>query len=228
MPPRKSNQEIEIKLPVTDIASIRQRLRSLHAREIIPRTYESNTLYDTPGEQLRRRGQLIRIRIEQPARGRGRTTLSHDEPAILTFKGPQPVVRQEANSLSSRRNYSRFKIKEEAEIVVSSASAASRILSALGLRPGFRYEKFRTTYALRNIPGVKIELDETPVGIFLELEGTASAIDRAATLLGYDRGDYSTETYGSLYLAKCRRQGRKPGNMLFPPTRKLRKCPLFP
>jgi len=223
MPPRKHHQEIEIKLPVPDITAIRKRLRSLHAREITSRTHESNTLYDTPGGELRRRGQLIRIRIEQPAQARGKKSPSHDPSAVLTFKGPQRSARRDPKSSVRGTNLSRFKIKEEAEVTVSSAMAATRILSALGLRSGFRYEKFRTTYRLSSVPQVKIELDETPVGTFLELEGTASAIDRAATLLGYNRSDYSTATYGSLYLAECRRNGHKPGNMLFPPTKKSRK-----
>jgi adenylate cyclase class IV len=98
----------------------------------------------------------------------------------------------------------------------------ARILRSLGLQPSFQYEKFRTTYALPGIRGLKLELDETPVGIFLELEGRIAGIDRVARLLGYARPDYLKETYGSLYLAECRRHGRKPGDMLFPPTKKLR------
>ncbi len=89
---RKPQPEIEIKLHVPDVSAIRKRLRFLHAREISPRTHESNTLYDTPDEKLRRRGQLIRLRIEQPAHGRGRITLKDDQPAVLTFKGPQRLV----------------------------------------------------------------------------------------------------------------------------------------
>ena len=85
----------------------------------------------------------------------------------------------------------------------------ARILQALGLRPVFRYEKFRTTYAFPGIRGLKIELDETPVGVYLELEGPVTAIDRGARLLGYTRQEYLKETYGSLYLADCRRRGRK-------------------
>jgi adenylate cyclase class 2 len=223
MNPRESQDEIEIKLPVPDVAAIRKRLRLLRAREISPRIHESNTLYDTPDEKLRRRGRLIRLRIEQPAQGLGRTALKDDQPAVLTFKGPQRPSRQAAKAHAPRKNHSRFKIKEEAELTVSGATAAARILGALGLRPGFRYEKFRTTYALGKVPGVKIELDETPVGTYLELEGTAAAIDRAAAMLGYTRVDYSTATYGSLYLAECRRKGHQPGNMLFPPTKKSRK-----
>jgi adenylate cyclase, class 2 len=91
----------------------------------------------------------------------------------------------------------------------------------LGLRPAFCYEKFRTTYALRGLPQLKVELDETPVGIYLELEGPVTSIDRGARLLGYVRKDYLKDSYGSLYLAECKRSGHKPGNMLFPPTKKL-------
>jgi hypothetical protein len=69
---------------------------------------------------------------------------------------------------------------------------------------------------------VKVEFDETPVGLFLELEGNADAIDRAAVRLGYSSADYLTSTYGAIYLADCRRRGRKPSNMLFPPTKKSR------
>jgi adenylate cyclase, class 2 len=94
------------------------------------------------------------------------------------------------------------------------------ILGALGLHPVFRYEKFRTTYVLPSIRGLKIELDETPIGTYLELEGPVG-INRAARLLGYTKADYLTETYGSLYLADCRRRGRKPGNMLFRTEKKL-------
>ena len=223
MKPRKPRPEIEIKLQIKDVAAIRKRLRSLGAREIIPRTYESNTLFDTPGEHLRRRGQLIRIRIEQIARARSRKAPGADQPAVLTFKGPLRSSSKGKIPHAPRSNAHRFKIKEEAEISISSAAAAARILATLGLSPGFRYEKFRTTYGLPNVPHVKIELDETPVGTYIELEGSVSAIDRAATLLGYDRRDYSTATYGSLYLAECRRNGHQPGNMLFPPTKKSRK-----
>ena len=86
----------------------------------------------------------------------------------------------------------------------------------------FRYEKFRTTYVLQTVPGLKIELDETPVGAYLELEGSVSGIDHAARVLGYARSEYIKETYGSLYLADCRRRGRKPGDMLFSPIKKMR------
>ena len=215
MPIPAHRKEIEIKIRVPDVAAIRRRLKRLRAREISPRTHESNILYDTPRQDLRRRGRLIRIRIEQPASAIWKRR-ANENAAILTYKGPVP------SSSNARKSNRHFKVRDEAEVSVGGANELAVILRALGLHPAFRYEKFRTTYALPGIRALKIELDETPVGIYLELEGSVAAIDRAARVLGYVRKDYLTDTYGSLYLAACRRQGRKPGNMLFPPTKKLR------
>ena len=222
MPRTAHHQEIEIKLRVKDVDAFCSRLKCLHAREISPRTYESNTLFDTPGQDLRRCGQLIRIRIEQPASSFGKKHPSEATPAILTYKGPSTSSRKLRNAGIRFEVRDHFKIKDEAEVSAANADEMARILHALGLQPVFRYEKFRTTYALPGIRGLKVELDETPIGIYVELEGPVKAIDRGARRLGYERKDYLTGTYGSLYLADCRRRAQKAGNMLFPPTRKLR------
>jgi adenylate cyclase class 2 len=221
MPRPKHRDEIEIKLRVPDLAVLRSRLRRLRAREITPRIYESNTLYDTPQHNLRRRGQLIRVRTEQPASSFGKKRPKGNAAALLTYKGPSSTRDAKKTGRHSKIRH-HFKIKDEAEVSVAGAGELARILRALGLRPTFRYEKFRTTYALPVVRGLKIELDETPVGTYLELEGPVAGIDRAAHFLGYTRYDYMTDTYGSLYLASCRRRGRRPGDMLFPTTKKLR------
>src|SRR5258706_561472 len=115
-----------------------------------------------------------------------------------------------------------MKSNQEIETEISDAEQMRRILSALSLRPSFRYEKFRTTYVLKDLHNLKIELDETPIGTFLELEGSPSAINRAAKLLGYIPSQYITQTYGALYIADSRRHGLKPANMLFSLTKKTR------
>jgi adenylate cyclase, class 2 len=216
------HEEIEIKLHVPDAAALRNCLERLGAREITPRTHESNTLYDTPEQYLRRRGKLIRIRIEIPATNPSKKLQIENALAVLTFKGPSRLSR--GNRKAGKNSYTRshFKIKEEAEVRVTDGLEMGKILRSLGFHPAFRYEKFRTTYALPGVRGLKIELDETPVGVYLELEGPVAAIDRGARLLGYTRPDYLKETYGNLYLAECRRLGRKPGDMLFQPSKKLR------
>ncbi len=64
-----------------------------------------------------------------------------------------------------------YKVREEREVRASDERAIAEILGALGLAPRFRYEKYRSTYRLPGIAHVVVELDETPIGDFLELEG---------------------------------------------------------
>jgi adenylate cyclase class 2 len=228
MPGTKSNQEIEVKLRIANVSALRRRLNQLGAREVSRRTRESNILYDTPKKNLAHGGQLIRIRIEQPSPKRRGNNRPQPAQAVLTFKGPPQASSRVRPATDTTRNKSRYKIREEVEIAISDAEQMHRILTALGLRPLFRYEKFRTTYALRGLRNLKIEFDETPIGAFLELEGSPSAIDRAARLLGYASSHYITQTYGALYIAESRRAGHEPSNMLFPSTKKMPKHSLFP
>jgi len=214
----KSNNETEIKLRVTDVPALLRRLKKLKAQQIFTRTHEFNTLYDTPKKNLHRQGQLIRVRVEQPA---SRASQKHEPPrteAKLTYKGPAQNKSKSARTPGQPR----YKVKEEFELTLSDGERMRRILSALGLRPSFLYEKFRTTYVLKGHRDLKIEFDETPIGTFLELEGSPAAINRAAKLLGYVPSQYITETYGGLYIAHSRRVGSKPTNMLFSTTKKSR------
>ena len=201
--------------------ALRRRLQELRARKISPRTHESNTLYDTHNADLRRHGQMIRIRIERPAFRRRGQPAEPNDPAILTYKGPFRPSRNPKIGNREANPAKHFKVRSEEEVFFMGADRLEAILSALGLHPVFRYEKLRTTYVLPAIRGVKIELDETPIGTYLELEGHIAGINRAASLLGYTKREYIKGTYGSLYLADCRRRGRKPGNMLFRTEKKL-------
>lgn len=210
MPEKNSRSEIEVKLRVADLPAILRRLIQLHARQVYPRQHESNTLYDSPNRALARRGQLIRIRTERPASRGRRVKTSLPARAVLTYKGPSIAPRGQQRGFSRR-----YKVRREYEVALSDGERMSSILAELHLVPTFRYEKFRTTYALPGLSNLKVELDETPIGVFLELEGPPSAIDRAARRLGYTKSDYIAQSYGSLYLAVCRRKGIKPADMLF-------------
>jgi adenylate cyclase class 2 len=151
----------------------------------------------------------------------GKKSTNEDAAGVLTYKGPSPLPRTGMKTAKRSKFRGKFKIKDEREVSVTRAAEMAGILRALGLLPMFRYEKFRTTYALPDVRGLKVELDETPVGIYVELEGPIAGINRGARLLGYHRTDYMKDSYGSLYVADCRRRGCKPGDMLFPPTKKL-------
>ena len=205
IPATPTNLEVEIKLPVRDAREVVQTLRRLGARRR-ERVLEQNTLYDTPASDYRRSGRLLRLRTEQAATGRVR--------ALLTAEAPPRT---------GRRKVDRYKERLERETAVSHPRRTDRLLRSIGLRPSFRYEKYRTPFEL---PHLHIALDETPVGVFLELEGRPAVIDRVARALGFKPNDYFRGTYWDLYASDCRRNGRKPRHMLFP-QKKSSKSSLF-
>jgi adenylate cyclase, class 2 len=199
----RGHREIEVKLRVADLGALIAKLRGLGAVSH-GRVLEQNTLYDTPESRLRHLGRLLRVRIETPA---GTKLVRPGTPsAVLTSKAPIPKpARRPSPAL-------RYKEKLENEVPLRHPHELTLALRSLGFRPGFRYEKYRSTFRLH---GLHLDLDETPVGTFLELEGPPKAIDRAARALGFTARDYMRATYWDLYAADCRRRAVKPGNMLF-------------
>ncbi len=197
-------REVEIKLRIADLPALLQKLRGLGVRSG-SRVLEQNVLYDTPESDFRRRGQLLRLRIETwaPRSAPQRRPYEFQRArsrAILTSKVPVHDIRPP-----------RFKEKIETEVMVSNPAAWQRAVKKLGLREGFRYEKYRTSV---RFSGAHLDLDETFVGNFLEIEGRPAAIDRIARRLGFLPRDYVRATYWDLYVEDCRRRGRKTGNML--------------
>jgi adenylate cyclase class 2 len=201
---KKIKPEIEIKLRITYIPTILRKIESLGAKTQ-GQVFEQNTLYDTPQSDLRRRDMLLRLRAETPAIQNARST--RGERVILTSKAPLRTPR------ASKRP-PRYKERAEREqVAANTARQCAAALTALGFRPAFRYDKFRTTFRL---PHLQLDLDETPAGTFLELEGQPQAINRAAHALGFTNQAYLRATYWDLHVADCRRRGAIPKNMLFP------------
>jgi adenylate cyclase class 2 len=199
-------REIEIKLHVPDLRAMRRTLAHLGA-QAHGRIFESNTLYDTSDSRLRTSGRLIRLRVE--TRTNTRTTrASAPSRVVLTYKAP--IVGR-----TKPRTSRRYKEREEIEVEVANSADLARILAGLGLRPGFRYEKFRTKYTMKNLPRLELDLDETPAGIFLELEGPTRQIDRAARLLGYSRSDYECRSYAELHREYCQHRKIIATHMIF-------------
>jgi len=196
--------EIEVKLRITSLPDMLERLKRLGAVSH-GRVLEQNTLFDTPHSDFRRTGRLLRVRAETPASAHGQA--GGRRKAVLTAKAPPPLGRR-----GSKSERSRYKERAESELTLQNPTAFVWSLPALGLRPGFQYEKFRTSFRYR---GLHLDLDETPVGIFLELEGQPRAIDRAANALGFTPKDYIRATYWEVYAADCRRRGIAVKNMLF-------------
>ena len=211
--------ETEIKLAIADGKRLARGLKRLGARPAnakCPRVHEMNLLFDTPDGGLAKHGQLLRIRTEYPANRKRTVKQKGAARTLLTFKSPpEQLAIGEIRPSGGRRH----KVREEIETVLADGETVKRIFEGLGLRGWFRYEKFRTTYVLPGrhgwAKGLLIEVDETPIGTFVELEGPGEAIDRMARELGYSQRDYVLKNYLVLYLEECKRAGRQPTHMIF-------------
>jgi adenylate cyclase class 2 len=178
--------EIEIKLRIEDPGRMIAALQRLGARLRHDREFEDNLLYDFPDRSLLARGAMLRLRTTP----RG---------ALLTYK--------EGGRLEDGA-----KVRDEIETALPDGGAMTEILARLGMVPGFHYQKYRTTYRMG---GLDVTLDETPVGIFVELEGPKREIDAAAGALGFKRSDYIVDSYRDLYLKTIREGDPASEEMLF-------------
>jgi adenylate cyclase class 2 len=182
-----SKQEIEIKLRVPDPAAGERLVLNTGFHVSVPRTFEANTIYDTPDSALRQRGVVLRLR-------------SAGEKFTLTVKGPGSGGKHKSRS--------------EDEVVVSDYQSMHQILVQLGYQSVFRYEKYRTEFISTKEIGT-VTLDETPIGTYLELEGPADWIDITAKALNFEEADYVVDSYGKLYEEYCTLNGKVPSNMIF-------------
>jgi adenylate cyclase class 2 len=182
----QGGREIEIKIAVRDARTARRLLRLRGFRVWKRRVFEKNIVFDTPDLQLRNNSKLLRLRE------------AHE--VTLTYKGPPTVARH--------------KSREEVELQISDARAMAAIVEHLGFAPIFRYEKYRTEFQLPGETGV-VTIDETPIGVFIEIEGTPRWIDKTARNLEFTPADYVTASYSRLYLQWCETQGVQPTNMVF-------------
>lgn len=180
--------ECELKIPVDDLDQTRRRLATSGAERLNDAELEINILFDTAEGQLAASGQVLRIR---------RAGDRH----LLTYKGPAAFD----GAVKQRR---------EIELEISSSERLSEILHTLGFAPGVRYEKERESWLFG---GVRVELDHTPMGDFVEIEGPTDALETAARDLGLDPAVAVAKSYLSLWRDHCRRQPGLGRDMVFDP-----------
>jgi adenylate cyclase class 2 len=181
-------KEIEIKFRIENLRTLARTLRKAGFKQITRSTHETNSLYDLPGQKLRKRGEMLRLRNY----------------------GKQWVLTHKAKSRDGRH-----KTRVEIETPVENGEQMDALLQALGFAPTFRYEKYRSEWS-DGIGHVV--LDETPIGNFGEIEGSPRWIDRTARGIGLSPSDYITETYAPMFFAWKRRTRSKATEMTFKAT----------
>ena len=165
-----NQQELEIKLYLSNLAAFQNQVEGLGGQLVEPRLHEINLRFDTPERDLTSSLQVLRLRQDTAAR--------------LTYKGPGETV----GGVYARR---------EIEFTVSDYQSAQLLLETLGYQVSLMYEKYRTTYSLE---GLQITLDEMPYGNFTEIEGADPAkIQAAAVRLGVNWEARILESYTSLF-----------------------------
>ena len=177
--------EIEIKFRIENPPALTRALKRAGFNRVTPSTHEMNSLYDLPGQKLRKRGELLRLR-------------KYGETWVLTHK--------------AKGKASRHKVRVELETGVENGEQMDAILRALGFAPTFRYEKYRAEWS--DGTG-HVVLDKTPIGNFGEIEGPPRWIDRTARALGITPEHYITQTYAELFFGWKRRTGSAAAEMTF-------------
>ena len=177
--------EREIKLRFDSAEEARAKILALGAAPLRGRRLQEDCLFDTDDEQLRRQRSTLRVRSESGK-------------SLLTYKGPAlPGL---------------VKIRQEYETVVADGAMLNKILEELGLHCWFRYEKYREEFTNAD---VVIAVDETPVGVFVEIEGGEDAIHATARALGFAPTDYITDSYRFLFLQHRDANGLAGHDMVF-------------
>jgi adenylate cyclase class 2 len=185
--------EREVKFQLASWEEGERRLTEKGAVVRVPRYFETNSLFDFPERLLQKRGEALRVR---QARGR----------AWLTYKGPV-------------HGSGRIKQRKEYETTLDDSGAVEEILRHLGLSECFHYEKYRAIYTLGDL---EVNLDEAPMGFYLELEGLPDRIEAVADILGFRMEDAISLTYPRLYQLYRDEIPRAPEFMVFPGTEEPR------
>jgi adenylate cyclase, class 2 len=177
--------EREVKLRFASVEAAREAVTEAGAAPLRCRRLQEDALLDDVEETLRKRRCVLRVRVES-----GRS--------LLTFKGPvQP---------------SPMKLREEIETVVGDGETMLRCFEQLGYSVWFRYQKYREEYALSD---VIVAIDETPIGVFVEIEGDEHGILEATRALGRSADDFVLDSYRSLFIEDRRQHGLPTTDMLF-------------
>jgi adenylate cyclase class 2 len=179
--------EREIKLRFASADEAREAVIATGATPLHGRRLQEDALLDTEDEQLRRQRCVLRVRMEN---GKSR----------LTYKGPVQA--------------SVMKVREELETVVGDGEMLLRVFRELGLHVWFRYEKYREEFSHED---VIVAIDETPVGVFVEIEGTEHGIAEMTVALGRTSADYIVDSYRSLFLQHRDDCGLSGSDMVFDP-----------
>ncbi|MEX2270665.1 MAG: class IV adenylate cyclase [Vicinamibacterales bacterium] len=177
--------EREIKLAMPSVEAARAALVAAGAEPHGARRLQDDLLYDTDDHVLFAQRAALRLRRD-------------GDRALLTFKGPvEPGL---------------LKTREEIETLVDDHDATALLLARLRFRPWFRYQKYREEF---RFAGVVAAVDDTPAGVFIELEGDEEGILNLAARLERAPSAFILDSYHGIWMKHQQARGADAGDMLF-------------
>jgi len=135
--------------------------------------------------ELKKSGLLLRLR-------------SYGSHADITTKKKMPSVR--------------FKVRKEIVVNIENFEKGKELLESLGYSKVWVYEKKRQTWEMN---GVGVNIDEVPIGNFVEIEGSEEKIVDTAKKLGLDMKESIPKSYMKLYIEYCEEKGLPTSDMVF-------------
>lgn len=175
--------ESELKFPVEELGALRERLTELEAERLSPSALEDNWVMDSDNA-LRDAHCLLRVRQDRNG-------------AVVTWKGPATFDGP-------------LKQREERECGIESAEAMITLFERLGYEVVHRYQKHREEWRLG---GVKVALDHTPMGNYVEFEGDGA--EKLAQRCGFSLERVERRSYLRLYIDYLHDHPEAPPNMVF-------------
>jgi predicted adenylyl cyclase CyaB len=175
--------ESELKFQVEELGALRERLTELEAERLSPSALEDNWVLDRD-DTLRQAQCLLRVRQDRNG-------------ARVTWKGPA-------------RFDGPLKQREERECGIEGAEEMLTVFERLGFSVVHRYQKHREEWRLG---GVKVALDHTPMGNYVEFEGDGA--ETLAQRCNFSLENVERRSYLRLYLDYVKDHPDAPPNMVF-------------
>lgn len=167
-------REVELKAVVASEETVRARLAQAGAQLRFAGTMHDRR-YDTTDGALRRRDEVLRLRVRQ-SRAAGGTL--HPADAVVEFKGAASVEDG-------------YKVRDEVGSGVADPEALDAILRALGYVVTREVDREVTLYELH---GAHVRLERYPrLDLLVEVEGEPAAIEAAIGTLGMPREGFTAE-----------------------------------
>lgn len=176
-----NNQEIEIKIKLSNLVALRQKVLDMGATIVHPRTFERDVMYDD-GRGFFAAPKVLRLRQYEDGR------------ALLTYK-----------ELLNEKKHEHLLERTEIQAWVTDASEIDKIIQKLGFFPYRIKEKYAEHLKL---DGFEIEFHTLPfIGDYMEIEATEELLQKILPRLGFGVADGVNNDYTGIFEEFCQSAG---------------------